>query len=53
VHDPFDMAHHEAGRVVRLIGGGTLSRRVRTAPPAFNEIRVERAQIEMQLRTMA
>ena len=53
VHDAFDVAHHEAGRVVRLIGAGTLSERQRTTPPSFNELRVERGELEITTRTMA
>ena len=53
VHDAFDIAHHEAGRVVRLIGAGTLSERVRTTPPSFNELRVEQGALEVVARTMA
>ena len=53
VHDAFDVAHHEAGRVVRLIGAGTLSERVRSTPPSFNELRVEAGALEVIGRTMA
>lgn len=52
VHDAFDVAHHEAGRVVRLIGAGTLSERLRTSPPSFNELRVEQGRLEVMVRTM-
>jgi 3',5'-cyclic AMP phosphodiesterase CpdA len=52
VHDAFDVAHHEAGRVVRLIGAGTLSERVRTTPPSFNELRVDAGGLEVVPRTM-
>ena len=45
VHDPFDLPVEAAGRTVRLIGAGTLSQRVRTAPPSFNEIRIESGAI--------
>lgn len=41
VHDPFDIEHKVDGRTVRLIGAGTLSERVRSKPPSFNEIQVE------------
>jgi 3',5'-cyclic AMP phosphodiesterase CpdA len=41
VHDPFDIAHEVNGNTIRLIGAGTLSERVRTQPPSFNEIRVD------------
>ena len=40
VHDPFDIAHEVDGRVVRMIGAGTLSERTRSTPPSFNEIRI-------------
>jgi len=53
VHDAFDIAHREADRVVRLIGAGTLSERVRTTPPSFNELRVEAGRLEVKLRAMA
>jgi 3',5'-cyclic AMP phosphodiesterase CpdA len=46
VHDPFDIAHEIGGRTVRLIGAGTLSERVRSKPPSFNEIRVDGSSFE-------
>jgi 3',5'-cyclic AMP phosphodiesterase CpdA len=52
VHDAFDVAHREAGRVVRLIGAGTLSERVRSTPPSFNELRIEAGGLEVKLRSM-
>jgi 3',5'-cyclic AMP phosphodiesterase CpdA len=52
VHDAFDIAHHEAGRVVRLIGAGTLSERLRSTPPSFNELRVARGALAVIRRTM-
>lgn len=53
VHDAFDVAHHDAGRVVRLIGAGTLSERVRTTPPSFNLLRIAGGTLEVEARTMA
>lgn len=53
VHDAFDVAHHEAGRVVRLIGAGTLSERLRMTPPSFNELRVDQGKLAVIRRTMA
>ena len=53
VHDAFDVAHHEAGRVVRLIGSGTLSERLRSTRPSFNELRVEAGKLEVVAREMA
>ena len=52
VHDAFDAAHHEAGRVVRLIGAGTLSERLRSTPPSFNELRVEAGALQVRVRSM-
>lgn len=40
VHFPFDVAYERRARTVRLVGAGTLSRRLRGAAPAFNEIRI-------------
>jgi 3',5'-cyclic AMP phosphodiesterase CpdA len=50
VHDPFDISHEVNGRTVRLIGAGTLSERVRSQPPSFNEIRVEGSSFETLAR---
>lgn len=50
VHDPFDIAHDVNGHTVRLIGAGTLSERVRTKPPSFNEIRVDGTRFETLAR---
>lgn len=50
VHDPFDVAHDVNGRTVRLIGAGTLSERVRSQPPSFNEIRVKDGSFETLAR---
>lgn len=38
VHDPFEMAHSFGGKTIRLIGAGTLSERVRSTRPSFNEL---------------
>ncbi len=40
VHDPFDHEHRLGDQAIRLIGAGTLSQRVRSQPPSFNEIEV-------------
>ena len=52
VHDPFDVAVERAGRTLRMIGAGTLSRRTRATPPSFNEVRVDGRRIEVLARTM-
>jgi len=52
VHDPFDRAVSIGGRTVRLIGAGTLSARVRSTPPSFNELRVAGGVIDVTVRAM-
>ncbi|WP_157215938.1 metallophosphoesterase family protein [Flavisphingomonas formosensis] len=52
VHDPFDLPVEAAGRTIRLIGAGTLSQRVRAAPPSFNEIRIEGGHIAVNARKL-
>ena len=53
IHDPFDRPVERAGRTIRLIGCGTLSRRTRHAPPAFNELRVTDRHLETIARTLS
>lgn len=53
VHDAFDVPRDAGGRTIRLIGAGTLSRRTRTTPASFNEIRVEAGRIEVVARAAA
>lgn len=38
VHDPFDIAEPTPHGTVRMIGAGTLSHRLRSTPPSFNEL---------------
>lgn len=52
VHDPFDRPCEVAGRVVRLIGAGTLSERLRSTPPSFNELRVDKDGIDVRVRAL-
>jgi 3',5'-cyclic AMP phosphodiesterase CpdA len=52
VHDPFDIPHPGGAGVVRLIGAGTLSERVRESLPSFNEVRIGNAAIETIARLM-
>lgn len=53
VHDPFDIPYRRGDWTVRLIGAGTLSKRVRQSPPAFNEIRIDGNHFETLARTMS
>lgn len=53
VHDPFDVPVERAGRTVRMIGAGTLSKRIRNHPAAFNEIRIDGGRFETLVRTLS
>jgi 3',5'-cyclic AMP phosphodiesterase CpdA len=53
VHDAFDVCWEAAGGDVRLIGAGTLSERVRSTPPSFNELRIADGGLDVRTRTMA
>jgi 3',5'-cyclic AMP phosphodiesterase CpdA len=53
VHDPFDIPVERSGWTVRMIGAGTLSKRTRATPPAFNEIRIEDGRFETLIRTFS
>lgn len=52
VHEPFDVPVERSGRTVRMIGAGTLSKRTRGSPAAFNEIRVTGGAFETIPRTL-
>jgi len=51
VHDPFDLTVEYDGQPVRLIGAGTLSRRLRATPPSYNRLDW-RAESGLQLTVM-
>jgi 3',5'-cyclic AMP phosphodiesterase CpdA len=53
VHDPFDVPVEREGRTIRMIGAGTLSKRTRGSPPAFNEIKVDGGRFETLARTLS
>ncbi|MFS0773908.1 metallophosphoesterase family protein [Sphingomonas sp. 1P08PE] len=53
VHDPFDVPVSRGDWTVRMIGAGTLSKRVRNHPPAFNEIRIDGDRFETLVRTLS
>ena len=53
VHDAFDLPVERDGWTVRMIGAGTLSKRTRATPPAFNEIRVAGDRFETLVRTFS
>ena len=45
VHTPYDLTETIDGNTIRLVGAGTLSERLREAPPGFNEIRIADGEI--------
>jgi 3',5'-cyclic AMP phosphodiesterase CpdA len=52
VHDAFDIPWAASGGPLRLIGAGTLSERVRSTPPSFNELVVENGGLDVRTREM-
>ncbi|MCB2059225.1 MAG: metallophosphoesterase [Novosphingobium sp.] len=53
VHDPFDLIEQTAAGPVRMIGAGTLSQRIRSSPPSFNEITIDDAGVSVTARNLA
>jgi len=52
VHDAFDMVAETAKGPVRMIGAGTLSRRIRSTPPSFNQITLAGGEIHVKVRNL-
>ena len=52
VHDAFDLIHPTANGPVRMIGAGTLSQRVRSTPPSFNELTFADGEIRVRVRNL-
>ena len=52
VHDAFDLVRKTAAGPIRMIGAGTLSRRIRSTPPGFNDLIVEGAAIDVRVRNL-
>lgn len=50
VHDAFDLIEETPAGSLRMIGAGTLSRRIRSTPPSFNQLTVTDAGIEVEVR---
>ncbi|MFM5916751.1 MAG: metallophosphoesterase family protein [Novosphingobium sp.] len=53
VHDPFDLIAQTAGGPLRMIGAGTLSRRIRSTPASYNELTVTGNSIAVTVRNFA
>lgn len=52
VHDPFDLVKQTANGPIRMIGAGTLSQRIRSTPPSFNELTIENGEVRVKVRTL-
>ena len=52
IHDPFDLTAGTPAGPLRMIGAGTLSRRIRSTPPSFNEIVIEGDAIRVEARNL-
>jgi len=52
VHDAFDLTQETEQGAVRMIGAGTLSRRLRSTPPSFNELCWDGEQLRVSVRNL-
>ena len=52
VHDPFDILEQTPAGPVRMIGAGTLSQRLRSTPPSFNEITWDGQTLTVRVRSL-
>lgn len=52
VHDAFDLVRETAAGPIRMIGAGTLSQRIRSTPPSFNDLRIDGADIAVRVRNL-
>ncbi len=52
VHDAFDLVHLTANGPVRMIGAGTLSKRLRSTPPSFNELVWDGGELTVTVRNL-
>ena len=53
VHDPFDILEDTSAGPVRMIGAGTLSQRLRSTPPSFNELSWDGETLTVRVRNLA
>jgi predicted phosphodiesterase len=52
VHDAFDLVKETAAGPIRMIGAGTLSKRIRSTPPSFNELALDGGAIIVRVRNL-
>jgi 3',5'-cyclic AMP phosphodiesterase CpdA len=52
VHDPFDIMEETIHGPVRMVGAGTLSLRLRSTPPSFNELTWDGETLKVRARNL-
>ena len=52
VHDAFDLTQETSAGPLRMIGAGTLSKRVRSSPASFNELTIAEGRIAVRVRNL-
>lgn len=52
VHDAFDIVQRTRCGDLRMIGAGTLSKRIRSSPPSFNELTIKGSEIKVCVRNL-
>src|ERR1700712_1041809 len=52
VHDAFDIEQPTPAGPLRMIGAGTLSKRVRSTPPSFHELTIDETGIRVRVRNV-
>lgn len=52
VHDAFDIMEATPNGPVRMIGAGTLSHRIRSTPPSFNQLMWDGEKLSVQVRNL-
>lgn len=52
VHDAFDLMKETPAGPIRMIGAGTLSQRIRSTPPGFNELLIAGRGIDVRVRNL-
>jgi 3',5'-cyclic AMP phosphodiesterase CpdA len=52
IHDAFDIVQQTAAGPLRMIGAGTLSRRIRSTPPSFNALSIDGNEITVEVRNL-
>jgi 3',5'-cyclic AMP phosphodiesterase CpdA len=52
VHDAFDIEQPTPAGPLRMIGAGTLSKRIRSSPPSFNELTIDEHGIHVSVRNL-